>query len=139
MINGLKMINFKLFRSKMDTYQRRIFDTCRGKIYGNQTSKLCSNKAKDQNGFCLKHRMQSQSYSNNKSYEASVGIVSVDFKVVFNGNHTIIRMRHNHPVGRSLKDVNEKFGCDCIYVYDGEVVDLTLPAAMYDNKTLYLI
>lgn len=119
-------------------------ETCRGKIYYSLKSrkdiKSCPNKAKDINGFCLRHKSQSQIYSRSKDYEASIGIQSIEFKVLYQGNTVTIKMRHHCPIGQSLKDVNEKFGCrQYIYMYNDNVVDLSLPAVIYDNKILELI
>ena len=119
-------------------------DTCRGKIYysikSNLDAKPCSNKAKDPNGFCLQHKKQSQRYRNQKQYEASIGLISVEFKVYLMDEEVIVKMRHHHQIGKSLKDVNEKFGChNYKYAYNGDLVDLTLPAMIYDNKILNLV
>ncbi len=108
-------------------------DTCKGIIYSTLTSKLpnkrCTNKPKDINGFCGVHSKQS------KNFETGI----VNFKVRYNANETCIKMKSHREIGTIINAVNEKFGIqDSLLTCDNRLIDLSLPASIFDGKILDL-
>ncbi|HSW76504.1 MAG TPA: hypothetical protein VLG50_05640 [Candidatus Saccharimonadales bacterium] len=109
--------------------------TCKGLIYNTSKSRLpptpCTNKAKDNNGFCGIHKKQSSDYI----YKVNI----VQFKIIYQGCECAIKMRRNDPIGKVLFHVNERFGLvGHVLSYQGEFIDLTLPAYLFDGVTLSL-
>jgi hypothetical protein len=113
-------------------------DTCKAKIYHTRKSGLpttqCTNKAKDHNGFCFIHKKQSQEYE----YRLQHGFI--DIKIQYqNDEPCTVKMRAQQKMSLIIKPINEKYNIkNHLLTYNGDFIDLTLPAVIFDDLILQL-
>lgn len=118
---------------------------CKAKIYrkdktvycGTITTR-CTNKSKDENGFCLQHRKQSEEWIHAKRQWSAIG--QSKFFVSYNDDSVEVRTTDVMPIGACLKDVYERFGVKyCDLYHNGHRIDPTTPAIFYLFETLEII
>lgn len=124
---------------------RNMEGTCKAKIYRKDRAVYygtiatrCTNKPKDENGFCLQHRKQSKEWVHAKNQWSSIG--QSKFFVSYNGNSVEVRTTDIQPVGVCLKHACERFNVKyCDLYHNGTRIDITTPAIFYLFETLELI
>ena len=114
---------------------------CKAMIYHSTKSKRdphrCANKAKDANGFCLRHQKKSKEWEYNQQYRRMVN--QVEITVWYGQQFTTVRMNGSHKIGICLESVNQKFGVDNHTLYhNGNMVNLSSNANIFDGKDLQL-
>ena len=114
--------------------------TCKGLIYHTMKSKIdptpCKNKAKDQYGFCHVHKKQSKDYE----YKLQHGYFYFEFKIQYEDYEPCsVRMRANQQMRLAIRDINEKYNVQgYLLTYNGDFIDLSLPAYIFDGCLLKL-